>query len=159
MCLTPSWHAPDTGSDNTPTASRAFGEASTVNPVVSDLLRLRSAQNQNAKITPSVFYHLGTKNTMADNASRRFNINNKSFLSFFSSCYSPQSAASCTVCDPPTAMVSSVICALRKLPSAVVTCQTSAPSPSMQTGGPSALTSASAIFLITLMTQWSRSFK
>ena len=130
-----------------------------MNPVVADLFCLRSAQNCNAKITPSVFYHLGPKNTMADYASIRFYINNKAFLYLFYSCYSPQSAGSWIICHLPTAMVSSVICALRKLPPAGVTCQTSVPSPIMQRGGPSAPISASAISFITMTTQWLRYFK
>ena len=94
VCLAPSWHAPATGSDNTPTVSWAFREAYTVKHVVDDLLRLRSAHNWNARITPSVFYHPGPKNTMADNTSRRFDLNNQAFLSFFYSSYSPQSSGS-----------------------------------------------------------------
>ena len=130
-----------------------------MNPIVPYLLQLRSDQNWNAKITLYVFYHPVPKNTMADNASRQFDLNKKAFLSFSSSQYSPQSAGSWIVFHQPTSMVSSVICALRKLPFAAVTCQTSAQLLSMQTSGPSAPTSASSIFLITLTTQWSRSFK
>ena len=123
------------------------------------MLRLQLARNQNAKITPSLFYHPSPKNTMAGDASRRFDLNDKAFLSLFSSRYSPQSAGSCIFCHPPTAMVSSMICTLCKRPSAEVTCQTSALSPSIQTGGASAPTSASEISSITLTTQWSRFFK
>ena len=153
------WHYPATGSNNTPTVSWAFQEASTVNPVVVDLLRLRLDHNQNAKIPPSVFYHPGPKNTMADDVSRRLDFSNEAFLSFLSSRYSAQSAGYCIFCHPPTSMVASVICALHNLTSAAVTYQKSTPSPSMQTGDPSAPTSALAISLITLTTQWSRYLK
>ena len=85
VCSAPSWNAPATGSDNTTTVSWSFREASSVNLVVVDLLRLRSAQNWNSKITPSVFYHPGPKNTMADDASRQFDISDKASLSLFSS--------------------------------------------------------------------------
>ena len=130
-----------------------------MNPVVADLLRLRSAQNMNSRITPSIFYHPGPENTMADDASKRLDINDKAFLYFFYYRYSPQSAGSWIFCHMPTAMVSPVVCALHKRPSVAEICQTIAPLPSMKTGGHSAPTSASAISSITLTTQWSRSFK
>ena len=66
----PTWWAPLTGSDNTPTVAWTFQEASTVNPMGADLLRLESLVNCQFNITPSVFYHPGTQNTMADDASR-----------------------------------------------------------------------------------------
>ena len=66
----PEWRAPFTGSDNTPTVNWTFREASTVNPVIADLLRLRSLVNRQFKITLSVFYHPGPQNTMDDYASR-----------------------------------------------------------------------------------------
>ena len=68
----PTWRAPLTGSKNTPTVAWTFLEASTVNPVVADLLCLRSLVNRQFNITLSVFYHPGTQNTMADNGSRNF---------------------------------------------------------------------------------------
>ena len=48
---------PVTGSDNTPTVSLSFQEASTVNTVVVDLLRLQSIHNQDAALLSSVFYY------------------------------------------------------------------------------------------------------
>ena len=53
------WRSPFTGSNNTPTDTWTFREASTVNPVVADLLCLRSLFNIQFKITPSGFYHQG----------------------------------------------------------------------------------------------------
>ena len=38
----PTWWDPFTGSNNSPTVAWMFREASTINPVVADLLRLRS---------------------------------------------------------------------------------------------------------------------
>ena len=38
----PIWRAPFSGNDNTPTVEWTFGEASTVNPLVADLIRLQS---------------------------------------------------------------------------------------------------------------------
>ena len=159
VCVSPHWHAPATGSDNTPTVSWAFKESSTINPVVAELLRIRSEQNRLSKITPSVFYHPGSENTMADDASRRFDLTNEAFLPFFTSRYSPQSAGSWTVCHPPTEIVSSVISALRKLPSGGGTFPTNGQRLSMPTGSRSAPTTASAIGSIALPTQWSRSFR
>ena len=54
VSLAPAWRAPSTGSDNTPTVSWTFKEASTINPVVANLLRIRSITNRAAHITPSL---------------------------------------------------------------------------------------------------------
>ena len=70
ICHSPTWRDPFTGSDNTPTVAWSFQESSTINPVVADLLRIRSLVNRQFCITPSVFYHPGHLNTMADDASR-----------------------------------------------------------------------------------------
>ena len=86
----PEWRASFTGSDNMTTFNWTFWGASTVNPVVADLLRLRSLVNRQFNITPSVFYHPGPQNTMADDASRKFHLVTEIFLSFFSTTYSPQ---------------------------------------------------------------------
>ena len=48
----PTWRGPFTGSNTTPTVTWAFREASAVNPVVADLLRLRSLVNHQFNITP-----------------------------------------------------------------------------------------------------------
>ena len=47
--------APRSGSDNTPTVSWSTREASTINPVVADLLRLRALHSRQFFINPSVF--------------------------------------------------------------------------------------------------------
>ena len=102
-CSRHAWPAPSTVSDNTPTVSWRFREASTVNPVVADLLRVRAEINSRAMLTPSFFYHPGPLNTMADDSSRRFDFTDNNFLSFFWSKYRPsQSAGSWTLCHPPT---------------------------------------------------------
>ena len=86
----PTWRDPFTGSDNTPTVDWAFPEASTLNPVLADLLCLRSFVDYQFKITPSIFYHPGTKNSMADDACRKFHLALDIFLSLFYTTYSPQ---------------------------------------------------------------------
>ena len=55
----PVWQVPFTRSVNTPTVAWTLRGASILNPVVSDLLRLRSLVNHQFKITPSFFYHPG----------------------------------------------------------------------------------------------------
>ena len=50
---------------------------------VADLLRLRSLVNRQFKITPSVFYHTRPKNTMAEDAYRRFHVAPDMFLPLF----------------------------------------------------------------------------
>ena len=82
-CSRHAWHAPSTGSVNTPTVNWCFREASTVNPVVADLLRVRAELNSRALLTPSIFYHPGPLSTMADDVSRRFYLPDNNLLSFF----------------------------------------------------------------------------
>ena len=94
VCSTHLWHVLATGSDNTPPISWTFHEASTVNPVVADLLRLRSSHNRASCLSPSVFYHPGQDNVMADDTSRRFDLIDAAFLPFFSTRYPPQSTGS-----------------------------------------------------------------
>ena len=107
--IDPAWQAPSSGSDNTPTVAWTFKETSTINPVVADLLRIRSIPNRQITISPSACYHPGLRNTMADDASRRFDLNCDSFLSFFTCKYQPQSPGSWTLCHPPKEVISSVI--------------------------------------------------
>ena len=70
-----------------PTVSWCFREASNVNLIVVDLLRVRAETNSGALLTPYVFYHPGPLNTMADDASHRFDLPDNKFLSFFLSKY------------------------------------------------------------------------
>ena len=88
------WRAPFTISDNTPTVDWNFQEAFTVNPVVADLLRLRSLVNLQFKITLIVFYHPGPQNTMDDDASRKFHLAPDIFLYLFSTTYPPPTVSS-----------------------------------------------------------------
>ena len=88
ICPSPAWGAPFTGSDNTPTVAWSFGVSSTINPVVVDLLRIRALVYRQFCITPSVFYHPGNLNTMADDASRKFELDLTDFLYTLSSTYS-----------------------------------------------------------------------
>ena len=83
--------------------------------MVADLLRIWDLVNRQFCITPSVFYHPGHLNTMADDASRNFELDLTDFLSTFSSTYSPlQSPGSWHTFHPPSEIVSLVISALRK---------------------------------------------
>ena len=111
----PAWRVPFTGSNNTTTVAWTFWEASTLNLVVSDLLRLRSLLYHQLKINLSVFYHPGPQNTMADDVSRKFHLAPDIFLSLFSTTYPPQqSPGMWHVCHPPSEIFSSVIFALCK---------------------------------------------
>ena len=65
--------APCSGYDNNPAVSWIKKEALTINPVIADLLRLRALNSRQFFLHPSVFNHPGTKNRMADNASRLLN--------------------------------------------------------------------------------------
>ena len=86
----PTWQAPFTGSNNTSTVAWTFQEASIVKPVVADLFHLRSLVKLQFNITPSVFYHPGTQNTMVDDAYRQFYLATDIFLSLFHTTYSIQ---------------------------------------------------------------------
>ena len=110
--VSPAWQTPTLGIYNTPTVVWTFYEASTINPVVADLLIIRSAPNRLHKITPSKFYHPGPLNNMANDASRRFDLSTQPFLYLFHSKYSLQSPGSWTMCYTPIKVLSSVISAL-----------------------------------------------
>ena len=160
ICNSSAWRAPLTGSDNTPTVAWTFKEAATINPVVANLLRIRSIVNSNSSITPAVFYHPGVLNTMADDASRLFHLTNPSFLSSFSRKYNPeQSPSSWTICQPPQEVISCVISALRRQRSEEVTYPILVPPPSTGNGNPSAPTSMWTTNYETLTHQPSNSFK
>ena len=160
ICNSTAWRAPLTGSDNTPTVAWTFKEVATINPVVANLLRIRSIVNSNSSITPVVFYHPGHLNTMADDASRLFQLTNQSFLSFFSRKYNPmQSPSSWTTCLPPKEVTSSVISALRGQRSEGVTFPILAHNTSTNNGHPSAPTSKWTTGFKTLTHHPSSSFR
>ena len=50
------------GSDNTPTVSWSTCEASMINPVVVDLLRIFALHSRKLFLNPFVFYHMGQEN-------------------------------------------------------------------------------------------------
>ena len=101
------------GSDNTPTVSWSTKEASTINPVVADLLRLRTLHSRQFFINTSVFYHPGIDNCMADDASRLFELSDTSLLAHMSSVY-PQSQSLWTISLPPPDLISCVISTLHR---------------------------------------------
>ena len=57
------------GSDNTPTVSWITRKALAINPVVADLLRICVLHSRQFFLNPSVFYHPGQENCMANDAS------------------------------------------------------------------------------------------
>ena len=154
VCKTAAWRAPLTGSDNTPTVAWIFKEASTVNPVVANLLCICSISNTKSSITPAVFYHPRLLNTMADDTSRLFYLPNPAFLPLFSNKYHPeQSPSSWTSCHPPNAAISSLISALRRQQSGEVTFPMLVPPISTSNGPPSTPTSRSTNGFQTLTLQ------
>ena len=76
--------APRSGSDNTLTVSWSMCEASMINPVVADLLRIRALHSRKLFLNPSVFYHMGQENCMADDASCLFYLSDTEFLTHIS---------------------------------------------------------------------------
>ena len=90
-------------------------EASTINPVVADLLRLRALHSRQFFINPSVFYHPGIENRMADDASCLFELSDTSLLAHMSSAY-PQYQSSWMISLPPPDLLSCVISTLRRKP-------------------------------------------
>ena len=131
-CSRDAWHAPLTGSGNTPAVSWCFRESSTLNLVMADLLCVRSEMNSRALLTPPFFYHPGTLNTMVDDASRRFDLSGNNLISFFRSKYRPShSVGLWTLCHPPTKITSCVISVLRRKMSGLAIFPTTAPPSSM----------------------------
>ena len=88
-----SMEAPRSGSDNTPTVSWSTHEASMINPVVADLLRIHALHSRKFFLNPSVFYHPGQENCMADDASCLFYVSDTDFLTHMSVVH-PQSHGS-----------------------------------------------------------------
>ena len=118
----PNWHVPLMGSNNTPTVSWCFRKASTVNPIVANLLRIRAETNGGALLTPSVFYQPGPLKIMVDYASHRFDLLDNNFIPFFRSKYFPyQSAGLWTQCHPPSGITSCMISVLRRSMSGMAT--------------------------------------
>ena len=76
--------APHSGSDNTPTVSWSTREASKINPVVADLLRINVLHSRKFFLNPSIFYHLGQENCMADHALSLFYLSDTNFLTHMS---------------------------------------------------------------------------
>ena len=94
VCKKSAWQAHLTCSDNTLTVTWTFMEVATINPVVANLLRIRSIVNTNVALTPTVFYRPGNLDTMAYDASHRFDLPHTKFLSLFSRKYHPQQSPS-----------------------------------------------------------------
>ena len=55
-----------------------------INPVVADLLRIRALHSRKFFLNPSVFYHPGQENCMADDASCLFYLSDTDFLTHMS---------------------------------------------------------------------------
>ena len=79
--------APLSGLDNTTTVLWSTQEASTINPVVADLLRIYDLHYIHFFLNPSALYHPGQDNCMTDNASCLFDLPDTSFLAHMSSAY------------------------------------------------------------------------
>ena len=107
--------APRSGSDNTPTVSWSTHEASMINPVVADLLRLRALHSRKFFLNPSVFYHPGQENCMADDASRLSYLSDTDFLKHMSVVH-PQLHGSWQISLSPRELLSCVISTLRRKP-------------------------------------------
>ena len=76
--------APHSGSDNTPNVSWSTREAPMINLVVAELLRICVLHSRKFFLNPSVFYHPGKENCMADDASRLFYLSDTDFLTHMS---------------------------------------------------------------------------
>ena len=78
---------PCSGSDNTTTISWITREATTTNLVVVDIILIYALQYSQFYLNPSIFYHPGQENIMADDKSCIFALNETSFLSHILSNY------------------------------------------------------------------------
>ena len=72
------------GYDITPTVFWSTREASMINPVVADLLCIRALHSGKFFLNPSVFYHPGQENCMADDTSHSFYLSDTGFLTHMS---------------------------------------------------------------------------
>ena len=106
---------PRSGSDNTPTVSWSTCEASIINPVVADLLRICARHSRIFFLNPSGFYHPGQENCMADDASRLFYLSDTEFFTHMSVVH-PQLHSSWQISLPPPELISCVISTLRRKP-------------------------------------------
>ena len=75
------------GSDNTHTVSWSRHEANMINPVVAGLLRIRALHSRKIFLNPSVFYHPGEENCIADYNPRLFYLSDTEFLTHMSVVY------------------------------------------------------------------------
>ena len=101
------------GSDNTPTVSWSTREASTINLVVADLLRIHALHSRKLFLNNSIFYHLGKENSMADDASRLFYLSDTDFLTHMSVAHT-QLHGSWQISLPTPELLSCVISTLRR---------------------------------------------
>ena len=131
-----------------------------MNPEVSDLLCLQSLVNLQFNITLSVFYHPGTQNKIADDASQQFQLALDIFLSLFSTTYSPQNSPGMWhACHLPSRIVYSLISALHKQPFEVGISPVKRRTISIMTGCTSAPKCKCTTCLKTRRTPLLRSFK
>ena len=79
--------APIYGSDNTLTVSWSTREASTIQPVVAESIRIRVLHSRQFELNPSIFYHPGQEFFMADDTSCLFYISDTSPLVYISAAY------------------------------------------------------------------------
>ena len=105
--------APCSGSDDTTTVSWSMKEASTINMVVAELLRLRALHSRQFFLNPSIFYHPGIENRMADDASFLFGLSDTSLLAHMSAAYN-QLQSLCQISLLPLDLLSYVISTLRR---------------------------------------------
>ena len=78
---------PDSGLDNTPTISWSTREASTINLVVADLLRIHTLRSRKISLDSSIFYHPLQESFIMDDASSLFHLPETSFLTHMYSAY------------------------------------------------------------------------
>ena len=114
-CLEATMAAPRSVLDNTTTVSWSTREASTINPVVADLLRIRVLHSCHFFLSPLVFYHPGLENCMADDASCLFGLSGTPFLAHMSVTY-PQPHISWQLCPLLPQLLSCVISTLCRKP-------------------------------------------
>ena len=80
--------SPRSRSGNITTILWSTHEASTIYTVVVDLLSIHAIHSRQLSLNPSVFFHPGQENCIADDASCLFDISGTSFLSHMSVVYS-----------------------------------------------------------------------
>ena len=114
-CSEETMAAPQSGSDNTPTVSWSTSEESTINPVVTEIFSIHALHSRQFFLNPSVFYHPGLENCIADDASCLFDLSDTTFLAYMYVTYQKPRIL-WKLCPLPSQLISCIISMMLRKP-------------------------------------------